>query len=53
MRANRKAEEKEKTMKTREECIREEKEIRENLTEKQIDKILQDTFPASDPPAWY
>jgi hypothetical protein len=28
-------------------------EMREHLTEKQIDKTLQDSFPASDPPAWY
>jgi hypothetical protein len=25
----------------------------ENLTEKQIDKILKDSFPASDPPGTY
>lgn len=31
----------------------ESKEMRENLTEAQIDKIIEDSFPASDPPAWY
>ncbi len=34
-------------------CIRESKRMRENLSEKQIDKTLKDSFPASDPPAWY
>jgi hypothetical protein len=33
--------------------MRETKEMREHLTETQIDKTLKDTFPASDPPAWY
>jgi hypothetical protein len=28
-------------------------DMREGQTEKQIDKTLQDSFPASDPPAWY
>lgn len=27
--------------------------MRQNLSERQIDKTLEDTFPASDPPAWY
>jgi hypothetical protein len=39
--------------KSREDYVREAKHIREHLTERQIDKILEDTFPASDPPAWY
>jgi hypothetical protein len=38
---------------SQEEKAREEKEMRENLTEKEIDKTLEDSFPASDPPAWY
>lgn len=33
--------------------IEEEKKIRENLTEKQIDKMVKDSFPASDPPSTY
>ncbi|MCE3255775.1 MAG: hypothetical protein K0R25_1269 [Rickettsiaceae bacterium] len=33
--------------------IKEEKEVRENLTEKQIDKMVKDSFPASDPPSTY
>jgi len=32
---------------------REAKHTREHLTEAQIDKTLKDSFPASDPPAWY
>jgi hypothetical protein len=35
------------------ECIKEAREIRENQTEQEIDKTLQDSFPASDPPSWY
>ena len=27
--------------------------VRGKMTENQIDKTLKDTFPASDPPAWY
>ena len=27
--------------------------LRENLSEKQIDKMLKDSFPASDPPSTY
>lgn len=33
--------------------VEEEKQIRENLTEKQIDKMVKDSFPASDPPSTY
>lgn len=33
--------------------VEEEKKIRENLTEKQIDKMVKDSFPASDPPSTY
>ncbi len=29
------------------------RKIRENLTEKEIDKMIDDTFPASDPPSTY
>ncbi len=32
---------------------RKDKELRKNLDEKQIDKMLQDSFPASDPPSTY
>jgi hypothetical protein len=31
----------------------EEKELRENLSEKQIDNMVDDSFPASDPPSTY
>ena len=31
----------------------EDAEIRKNQSESQIDKTLKDSFPASDPPAWY
>ena len=33
--------------------IEEAKKQRENLSEKQLDKMLADTFPASDPVAMY
>lgn len=29
------------------------RKLRENLTEKQIDKMVEDSFPASDPPSTY
>lgn len=29
------------------------KEMRQHLTEGQIDKTIADSFPASDPPSWY
>ncbi|MDX2028333.1 MAG: hypothetical protein SFW62_06835 [Alphaproteobacteria bacterium] len=40
---------------TRRPCspAREDRAMRQNLSERQIDKTLEDTFPASDPPAWY
>ncbi len=37
----------------RKQCIQGEREIRENLTERQIDKMIEDSFPASDPPSTY
>lgn len=36
-----------------EELHEQEKEIREDLNEKQIDHMVEDSFPASDPPATY
>ena len=33
--------------------VREDRAMRENLTQNQIDKILADSFPASDPPPWH
>jgi len=32
---------------------REDRKIRENLSEKKIDKMIADSFPASDPPSTY
>jgi hypothetical protein len=32
---------------------RESRAMRENLSERQIDHALMDSFPCSDPPAWY
>jgi hypothetical protein len=34
-------------------CVHQEKELRENLSEKQLDKMVKDSFPASDPPSIY
>ena len=33
--------------------LKEERKIREKLTEKQTDKMIKDSFPASDPPSTY
>ncbi len=33
--------------------LQEDKKIREDLTEKKIDKMVKDSFPASDPPSTY
>lgn len=33
--------------------VREDKWQREGLSEKDIDKTLEESFPCSDPPAWY
>lgn len=38
---------------SRKRCIHAEKELREHLTERQIDKMIADSFPASDPPSTY
>lgn len=32
---------------------REDKSLRENLSDKKLDKLLKDTFPSSDPVAMY
>jgi len=34
-------------------AMRNEKKIRDNLDEDQIDSMVDDTFPASDPPSTY
>jgi hypothetical protein len=33
--------------------IRKDKKLRDHLSEKQIDKMIMDSFPASDPPCTY
>jgi hypothetical protein len=33
--------------------LQQDKKLREELTEKQIDKMVMDSFPASDPPSTY
>jgi len=38
---------------TRKQCICADKELRANLSEKQIDNMVEDSFPASDPPSTY
>lgn len=34
-------------------CVHADKEMREQLSERQIDKMVADSFPASDPPSTY
>ena len=48
-----KQEEKIKPSSTRKEHIRKDKNIREKLKEKQVDKMIDSSFPASDPPSTY
>lgn len=33
--------------------VKDDKELRRNLSEKQLDKMVSDSFPASDPPSTY
>ena len=33
--------------------IRKDKEVRDNLSERQLDDAIDDSFPASDPPTYY
>lgn len=32
---------------------RDDKQLREDLSEKQVDRMVEDSFPASDPPSTY
>jgi len=34
-------------------CVYADKKLREHLSECQIDKMIEDSFPASDPPSTY
>jgi len=38
---------------SRRECVHADKEVRAHLSEKQIDNMVEDSFPASDPPSTY
>jgi hypothetical protein len=38
---------------SRKQCIHADKELREHLSDRQIDKMVEDSFPASDPPSTY
>lgn len=38
---------------SRRKLIQQDKRMREDLTEEQLDKMLKDSFPASDPAARY
>lgn len=39
--------------KSKKEHVKKSRQIRDNLTEKQIDKMIHDSFPASDAPSTY
>jgi hypothetical protein len=38
---------------TRKQCNRRDKKLRKHLSERQIDRMVEDSFPASDPPSTY
>lgn len=38
---------------SRSRCNCNDRELREHLSEKQVDKMVADSFPASDPPSTY
>jgi len=38
---------------SRRHCIRKDKRLRNHMSERQIDKMVEDSFPASDPPSTY
>jgi hypothetical protein len=38
---------------SKKECIQADKDVREHLSEVQIDNMLKGSFPASDPPSTY
>ncbi len=42
-----------KPVQSRQESAKVEKQIRDDKTEREIDKTVEDTFPASDPAATY
>ncbi len=42
-----------KKISSQEKTIQDERKLIAHLTEKQIDKIIEDSFPASDPPSTY
>ena len=33
--------------------VQEDRELRDNMSERKIDKMVSDSFPASDPPSTY
>lgn len=37
----------------RKDAVKQDKRLRDNLSEKQIDHAIEDSFPASDPPSTY
>ena len=38
---------------SRRKCIAQEKSLRDQLSERQLDKTIMDSMPASDPPSTY
>lgn len=41
------------TQPTQGECIHADKELRNHLSEEQVDEMVEESFPASDPPSNY
>ena len=38
---------------SRRKCIKQEKKLRDELSERELDKMIMDSMPASDPPSTY
>lgn len=51
--ANKDSQESKSSQKSKIEIAKKSRKIRESLSEKEIDKMIKDSFPASDPPSTY